>query len=83
MYQRSRLGEIRWERYRRDTGTAYLLQQFMRIGMPISYIFFVRKSSANSELGPQHMPKRVRQSTYPCGPDDNQQSTTLVTKEIF
>jgi hypothetical protein len=51
--------------------------------MPISYIFFVRKSSANSELGPQHMPKRVRQSTYPCGPDDNQQSTTLVTKEIF
>jgi hypothetical protein len=43
---------------------------------------------ANSELsrmhgGPQHMSKRVRQSTYPCRPDDKQQSTTLVTKEIL
>ena len=45
-------------------------------------------SWANSELsrmhgGPQHMSKRVRQSTYPCRPDDKQQSTTLVTKEIL
>jgi hypothetical protein len=43
---------------------------------------------ANSEMsrmhgGPQHMSKRVRQSTYPCRPDDKQQSTTLVTKEIL
>ena len=56
--------------------------------IPISYIFFVRTPGPNSELsrmngGPQHMSKRVRQSTYPCRPDDKQQSTTLVTKEIF
>ena len=29
------------------------------------------------------MSKHVRQATYPCRPDDKQQSTTLVTKEIF
>ena len=56
--------------------------------IPTSYIFYVRTPGPNSELsrmngGPQHMSKRARQSTYLCRPDDKQESSAVVTKEIF
>jgi hypothetical protein len=76
-------GRVRYGFYGLFTGV-------LRLGLLTTYFLHLLSCAILGKFGtephargPQHMSKRVRQSTYPCRPDDKQQNTTLVTKKIL